>query len=124
MPIVSGADAPVYTIGTTRFTGLAAPSRGASETCVWRTTVAPGSEPNEHSFDREEVLVVIAGSGVARLDGTEHTITSGDAIVVPAGVRFGLGNPHAEPMELIVALPVGALATLADGTTLVPPAAV
>ncbi|MFE3453773.1 cupin domain-containing protein [Nonomuraea sp. NPDC059194] len=124
MPVISGATAPVFTIGTTRFTGLAAPSRGSSETCVWRTTVAPGAEPNEHSLDREEVLVVVAGSGVARLAGTEHPVTAGDAIVVPAQTMFGLGNPHDEPLELIAALPVGARARLSDGTTIVPPAAV
>ncbi|MEU7891990.1 cupin domain-containing protein [Nonomuraea sp. NPDC049152] len=124
MPVISGATAPVFTIGATRFTGLASPSRGAKETCVWRTTVAPGTVPNEHSFDREEVLVVVSGSGVARLAGTDHPVTSGDAIVVPAEVMFGLGNPHDEPLELIVALPVGALARLSDGTTIVPPAAV
>ncbi|MFD1939364.1 MULTISPECIES: cupin domain-containing protein [Nonomuraea] len=124
MPVISGATAPVFTIGTTRFTGLASPSRGATETCVWRTIVAPGTEPNPHSFDREEVLIVVAGGGVAHLDGTEHPVTAGDGIVVPAGVNFALSNPHDEPLELVVALPVGALARLSDGTTIVPPAAV
>ncbi|GAA2405100.1 cupin domain-containing protein [Nonomuraea africana] len=124
MPVVLGATAPVFTIGTTRFTGLAAPSRGAKETCVWRTHVAPHTEPNVHSFDREEVLVVTSGAGVAHLDGVPHPVGQGDAIVVPAGTLFALGNPHDEPLELVVALPVGALARLADGSTVVPPAAV
>ncbi|GAA3470205.1 cupin domain-containing protein [Nonomuraea roseola] len=124
MPVVQGATAPVFTVGTTRFTGLASPSRGSKETCVWRTHVAPRTEPNIHSFDREEVLVVTSGSGVAHLDGTAHPITSGDAIVVPAGALFGMANPHDEPLELIVALPVGAMARLADGSLIVPPAAV
>jgi mannose-6-phosphate isomerase-like protein (cupin superfamily) len=105
------------------FTGLASPSRGASETCVWRLRVHPGAEPAEHSLDREEVLIVTGGRALARLAGTVHEVAAGDAVIVPAHTSFSLANPGQEPFEAVVALPVGALARLADGQTLVPPAA-
>ncbi|NUR83804.1 MAG: cupin domain-containing protein [Nonomuraea sp.] len=119
MPVISGAEAPVFELPNATFTGLAAPSRGAKETCVWRTRVHPGAEPGMHSFDHEEVLIVVAGRGVAHLDDSAHPVVTGDAIVVPAGTSFGLGNPHQEPLELVVALPVGAHAEL-DGQTVIP----
>ncbi|NGO76903.1 cupin domain-containing protein [Streptomyces sp. YC504] len=122
MPIIQASSAPTFDLPNATFTGLAAPSRGAEETCVWKTRVHPGAEPGLHSFDHEEVLVVIAGAAVAVLDGVEHPVTVGDAIIVPAGVEFGLGNPHDEPFEAVVALPVGALAFM-NGKSLVPPPA-
>ncbi|MER7173739.1 cupin domain-containing protein [Streptomyces mesophilus] len=122
MPIIQASSAPTFDLPNATFTGLAAPSRGAKETCVWKTRVHPGAEPGLHSFDHEEVLVVIAGAAVAVLDGVEHPVTVGDAIIVPAGVEFGLGNPHDEPFEAVVALPVGALAFM-NGKSLVPPPA-
>ncbi|WP_113698966.1 cupin domain-containing protein [Nonomuraea lactucae] len=123
MPIVRGATAPTFTVGHTTFTGLASPSRGAKETCVWRTHVSPGALPAEHSFDHEEVLIVLSGRATATLDGVEHEVSAGDAIVVPAHTLFSLANPHDEPLELVAALPVGALARMNGGDPFVPPTA-
>lgn len=123
MPIIHGATAPVFRMPNAAFTGLASPSRGASETCVWRLQVHPGAEPAEHSFDHEEVLIATAGRALASLAGTSHEVTAGDAVIVPAHTSFSLANPGAEPFEAVVALPVGALARMPDGQTLVPPPA-
>ncbi|MEU7001666.1 cupin domain-containing protein [Nonomuraea sp. NPDC046570] len=121
MPVVKGATAPVFELPTATFTGLAAPSRGAKETSVWRTLVKPGAEPGPpHSFDHEEVLVAIRGRAYALLDGVRHDVAEGDAVIVPAGTLFGLGNPYDEPFELVAALPVGAMATMPDGEVTVP----
>ncbi|WP_331765944.1 cupin domain-containing protein [Embleya sp. NBC_00896] len=122
MPIIRSTDAPTFTMGHATFTGFAAPSRGAKETCVWRTRLQPGAAPAEHSFSNEEVLVAVAGAAVASLDGVEHHIAAGDAVIVPAGTLFSLANPHGEPFEAIVALPVGAVAYM-GGEELVPPPA-
>lgn len=62
------------------------------------------------------------GAAVASLDGVEHHIAAGDAVIVPAGTLFSLANPHGEPFEAIVALPVGAVAYM-GGEELVPPPA-
>ncbi|MBC9717325.1 cupin domain-containing protein [Streptomyces sp. TRM66268-LWL] len=122
MPIIHASEAPTFDMPNATFTGLAAPSRGAKETCVWKTRVHPGAQPALHSFDHEEVLVAVSGAAVAVLDGVEHQVTAGDAIIVPAGTEFGLGNPHDEPFEAVVALPVGAMAFM-NGQSLVPPPA-
>ncbi|MFF5205644.1 cupin domain-containing protein [Streptosporangium sp. NPDC000396] len=123
MPVIQGATAPTFTVGNTRFTGLAAPSRGATETCVWRTHVAPGTLPAEHSFDREEVIIVLSGRATASFDGVEQPVVAGDAIVVPAHTSFSLANPYDEPLEMVAVLPVGALARMAGGEPFTPPTA-
>ena len=42
MPVIPAATAPSFTAPGLAVTGLAAPSRGATETSVWRLTLAPG----------------------------------------------------------------------------------
>lgn len=123
MPINKASTAPVFELPNVTFTGLASPSRGSKETCVWRTSVKPGVRPDPHFFDHEEVLIIVAGRGYAQLDGERHDVAAGDAIIVPAGCMFGLGNESDEPFEAIVSLPVGTVATMANGDTLVPPMA-
>jgi len=123
VPIIHGAAAPVFTAPSVRFTGLASPSRGSNETCVWRLAVDPGCEPAEHSFDQEEVLIGTSGRAVASLGGVAHEIAAGDAVIVPARMAFSLANPYSDVFEAVVALPVGALARMADGETFVPPPA-
>lgn len=123
MPVNKGASAPVFDLPHVTFTGLASPSTGAKETSVWRTSVKPGTKPDPHFFDHEEVLVLIAGKGYALLDGERHDVVAGDTIIVPAGCMFGLGNESDELFEAIVSLPVGTMATMASGESLVPPMA-
>ncbi|MBO2451731.1 cupin domain-containing protein [Actinomadura barringtoniae] len=119
MPIILGSTAPTFDMPNATFTGLASPSRGSKETCVWKTRVHPGGAGAPHSFDHEEVLVVVRGAAVASLDGVEHQVAVGDAIVVPAGVMFSMANPHEEPFEAVVSLPVGAMAFM-NGQSFVP----
>jgi quercetin dioxygenase-like cupin family protein len=124
MPIISRASAPIFShgpTGQTSFVGLAAPSRGAVETSVWEVTLGPGTPALEHSLDREEVLVALAGRATATIDGEAHEVASGDAIVVPAHRRFSLANPHDAPFVAVAVLPVGARATIAGGAPFTPP---
>jgi quercetin dioxygenase-like cupin family protein len=101
--------------------GLASPSRGASETAVWRLTLEAGAPGAVHSLDREEVFVALAGAARATVGGDEHELAAGEALVVPAGVEFALANPHDEPFEAVVAFPVGGRATLPGGEPFTPP---
>lgn len=62
-------------------------------------------------MDREEVFVAVAGRALA----------AGDALVVPAGRRFSLAHPSAEPFRAVVALPVGGRASMPGQAPFVPP---
>jgi mannose-6-phosphate isomerase-like protein (cupin superfamily) len=124
VPVVLAASAPVFSLPTapdTRFTGLASPSRGSRETCVWQLSLGAGTPASPHALDHEEIIVGLRGRAVARIGDHEYSVGAGDAIIVPAGERFSLANPHAEPFQAVAVLPVGARAAMADGQWFTPP---
>jgi mannose-6-phosphate isomerase-like protein (cupin superfamily) len=124
VPVVSAASAPCFSLPTTPetvLTGLASPSRGSRETCVWHLSLAACTPPAAHSLDHEEIIVGQSGQAIARIGNDEFHVGRGDAIIVPAGELFSLANPHAAPFEAIAVLPVGGRAALADGNWFTPP---
>jgi mannose-6-phosphate isomerase-like protein (cupin superfamily) len=121
MPVIPGATAPTFSLPGLVVTGLAAPSRGATETSVWHLVLEPGAPGVEHSMDREEVFVAVAGHALATVGDEETALAAGDALVVPAGRRFSLANPSAEPFRAVVALPVGGRASMPGQAPFVPP---
>jgi quercetin dioxygenase-like cupin family protein len=120
MRIVRKAEAPVFNVPGLTVTGLASPSRGAAETCVWRIAVAPGTPGFPHAVTREEIFVGLSGRAVVTVAGKEHALGAGDAIIVPKDTVFALANTSNEPFEAMVALPVGGKA-VADGPPFTPP---
>ena len=121
MPVLPAATARSFAMPGLAVTGLAAPSRGATETSVWRLTLAPGAAGSEHTLDREEIFVVLAGRAVATIDGDEQHLRPGDALVVPPHRPFSLANPHGEPFEAVAALPVGGRVHIPGSHPFVPP---
>ncbi len=121
MPTLAAPTGPTHTVGDTHFTSLATPSRGTTTTAVWQVEIAPGGPATPHSLTCEEVFVVLTGTASVDLDGEHQVATTGDAIVVPADVRFALSNGGSEPLRLLCCMPVGGQARLADGTTFTPP---
>lgn len=121
MPHISKDTAPTFTIPGLTVTGLAAPSRGATETSVWTLEIAPDTPGTPHAVDREEVFVALAGRAAVELSGGELELAAGEALIVPAGETFAIGNPHAEPFRAVAAAPVGCHAILPGGERFVPP---
>ena len=83
MPVLKAPPAHTHELGGARFTSLATPSRGSSDTCVWKVEIAPGTPGTPHRLTREEVFVVLAGRAEVRLGDTVSEAGPGDAIVVP-----------------------------------------
>ena len=121
MPHIAKDNAPTFTIPGLTFIGFADPSRGASETSVWRIAVAPETAGVPHSVDREEIFVALAGRAVATVAGCEQPVEAGEALIVPAGETFDLANPYDEPFEAVAVMPVGGRATIPGGEPFVPP---
>lgn len=115
MAIIRSSEAPVFTMPGLLVTGLASPARGARETCLWRIVLAPGSGGVPHSTTREETFLALSGRAVVAMEGREHALEPGDALVVPPNTEFALANPSAEPFEAVVAFPVGGQAVTPDG---------
>ncbi len=121
MPVIKSSAAPAFALPFLSVTGLAAPSRGARETCVWRLALAPGAPGTVHAVDREEIFVALAGHATATLGDESLSLGPGDALIVPAGQSFALANPGVEPFEAIAVLPVGGQAMLPAGQAFTPP---
>ena len=120
MPVIRAENAPQFAKFGIFVTGLAAPSRGARETNVWRLRL-PASEPAvPHAVDREEIFVGLNGRAVAELSGEKHELGAGDTLIVPPNVTFsirGLGTDF----EAMVIAPVGVKAILPTGERFAPP---
>jgi len=121
MAVVPAPAAPTHELGGARFTSLATPSRGSTDTSVWLVEIAPGTPGAPHRLTREEVFVVLAGRADVRLDGVASVAEAGDAIVVPPGVPFALAAAGDEPLRALCCLPVGGQGQLADGEPFTPP---
>ena len=67
MSVLTLAGATTHELEGTRFTSLATPRRGTSETAVWQVEIAPGTPSTPHSLTREEVFVVLAGRARVRI---------------------------------------------------------
>jgi quercetin dioxygenase-like cupin family protein len=121
MAVIPAPEAPTHDLGATRFTSLATPSRGSTDTAVWHVEIEPGTPATPHSLTREEVFVVLAGTASAQIAGVAQTAHEGDAIVVPAATAFALENAGSETLRLLCCLPVGGQAQLDDGSVFTPP---
>ena len=121
MSVICAPREHTHQVGATRFTSLATPSRGSSRTSVWHVEIPPGEPATPHELTDEEVFVVLAGEAAVQIGGHVATAQTGDAIVVPAGVEFVLGNAGGVTLRLLCCLPVGGQALLPGGDPFTPP---
>ena len=63
-------------------------------------SLLPGEEIGEEIHELDQFIRLDAGSGKAVLNGVEHEISDGSAVVVPNGVRHNIINTGSEPMKL------------------------
>ena len=120
MSIIQAPAAATHDIGPARFTSLATPSRGSTETAVWQVEIEAGAPATPHSLTREEVFVVLEGTASVRIGSVAGLAHQGDAIVVPADTEFELSNGGDRTLRLLCCFPVGGQARL-DGATFTPP---
>jgi mannose-6-phosphate isomerase-like protein (cupin superfamily) len=121
MPLIRAENTPSFTLPGLAVTGLAAPSRGSTETSAWRLMVSPGAPGVAHSVDREEIFLALSGTAVATLGDERHELRAGDVLIVPAGQTFSLANPSSAAFEAIAVAPVGVRATIPGGAAFAPP---
>lgn len=63
-------------------------------------SLLPGEEIGAEVHELDQFLRIEAGEGKAVLDGVEHAIGDGSAIVVPAGTEHNIINTSEAPMKL------------------------
>ncbi len=86
---------------------------------MWAAASPPRSRARSR-VTREEILVVLAGSATASLDGAAQPLAAGSTLVLPAGVELSLETGEAA-LEAIVCLPVGGQGVIGDGEPFTPP---
>lgn len=63
-------------------------------------SLKPGEDIGEEIHDVDQFLRIEKGRGKAILNGAEHMIADGSAILVPAGAKHNIINTGAESMKL------------------------
>ncbi|MEW6611064.1 MAG: cupin domain-containing protein [Patescibacteria group bacterium] len=64
-------------------------------------SLKPKEEIGEEVHALDQFIRIEAGEGLAVLDGVEHAIQDGSAVVIPAGARHNIINTsHDAPMKL------------------------
>jgi quercetin dioxygenase-like cupin family protein len=121
MTVLPAPSTHTHELPGARFTSLATPSRGSTDTSVWLVDLEPGHPGQPHRLTREEVFVVLSGRAEVSLDGAVTSAGPGDAIVVPPGVPFALAAEGGEPLRAVCCLPVGGQGQLPDGEPFTPP---
>lgn len=121
MPKIDNSQPAGFDIPGVRFTPIASPSRGSSETGVWRARVEPGHEGVRHHMTREEIIVAVGGEGFVRTERGSEALKPGDAYAVPAFTEFELVAAPDVAFEVMVVLPVGGRAVVGSEPSFVPP---
>jgi len=73
------------------------------------------SRAEDHSHPYEEVIYILAGKGIAHINGSSHPIVPGSSVYLPIGAQHCLENPYDEPLQLLgVFCPAGSPANRTD----------
>ena len=98
---------PIETPGGNCTSALATPSRGAQEVTVIRQHEIPGGHNPLHRHNREEVMVMLAGTVTVTVDAVQETLQPGDTLIVPAQALHQIANTGHEPAEWLIIAPQG-----------------
>ena len=82
-------------------------SDGAPNFAMRRFELAPGAAVPRHTNAVEHEQYVLAGEYVVGIGEEEHTVSPGDALLIPAGVEHWYRNEGDEPGAFICAVPNG-----------------
>ena len=71
-----------------------------SQTAVM--TIAPGADAGpEEQHDGDQIIYVVEGEAIVRIDEREHRTGPGSLVTIPKGVRHHVRNPGATPLFLL-----------------------
>jgi mannose-6-phosphate isomerase-like protein (cupin superfamily) len=109
LPVTSGAcrslsrdlrDCPAETTGDRTFRVLFGPGRDCPVATQFVGEIPPGRAPaHRHPYD--EVVLILAGTGVAHVDGTETPLSAGAWLHLPPGREHCLENTGPDVMRVL-----------------------
>jgi mannose-6-phosphate isomerase-like protein (cupin superfamily) len=77
--------------GDREFRVLFGPGHGCSVATQFVGEIPPGRAP-DHSHPYDEVVLILAGDGVAHIGGSQHALTPGTCLHLPPGLQHCLEN--------------------------------
>lgn len=84
--------------------------RSRTDFSMGTQTVAPGCFIREHTHDRnEEIIFVLSGNGIVKLDGEEHQLSPGSAVFLGHNRKHMFINPGPEPFTFLYYFTPGGL---------------
>ena len=86
---------------------LVGEAHGAPNLAIRRFTLAPGGSVPKHTNKIEHEQYVLEGEYVVGIDDTEHTVSAGDALHIPAGVVHWYRNGGDQEGAFLCAVPTG-----------------
>lgn len=63
-------------------------------------SIPAGEEIGLETHGQDQFIRIEAGTGKAKLNGEEHTLEDGTALVIPAGTKHNIINTGSEPLKL------------------------
>ncbi len=114
MSIFHKQDDQTFELQGNHMIGLATPSRGAEQVEVWRAKMDVGAATPPHCHDDAEIVVVLKGSGVAKVGDQEQSFEEGDTLILPARQVHQL-ICTTSAVDGIVAMPLGSPVRTPDG---------
>lgn len=114
--IIRAACNQSHSLGGNHVTGLATPTRGASQTEMWIGRMDAGSATPPHSHDTEEIVHILAGSGRATVGDREARYEAGDTLILPPGIVHQIFADT--PTGFVSAMPMGGTVRLPDASAL------
>lgn len=102
-------------------TGLATPSRGASDVSVVRQRQVPGGYNPLHTHDREEVMIQLAGTVTVTGGDTRHLLLPGDTLIIPARTAHRVDNTGQSDAEWLIISTAGVRFFRENGEEASPP---
>ena len=114
MPVTRASDILTQEMTGARLHFLANPSTGASETLVIRGIVSAGATFPAHSHDREEILIIVSGTGAFTVAEETGSVSAGDVVVIPAGALHEF--EASDDLDAIGVMPAETKTFAPDGT--------
>jgi quercetin dioxygenase-like cupin family protein len=98
--VVRLADCEVEQTGDRQFRVLLGPGRGCEAATQFVGQIPPGRAP-EHSHPYDEVVLVLAGEGVAHAGGTDRALAPGTQVHLPRGLPHCLENTGRDSLVVL-----------------------
>jgi mannose-6-phosphate isomerase-like protein (cupin superfamily) len=93
-------DCPAEITGDRTFRVLFGPGRDCATATQFVGDIPPGRAP-EHSHPYDEVVLVLQGTGVAHVGGTDRELSAGTCLHLPPGLLHCLENTESEPLRVL-----------------------